>query len=215
MDYKDELKSIIDTYYKDILEEYKVTTTAATKDGKKLGLFRKVKYEGHIAGFEKHGADAKVLISRAEAVKVPEDDENGQDLKAKLEQSLDDFVELCDRNVEYYRIMDKKQRAGSGVTVDDFKLALAGANSGMITSVNSLRDLDLSLKVFNGELSAEELAALNDKEEQDGYEDEIPDEDKSYINLYDEDDEENDGVAEEASMKPNLYRKQEFEDDEE
>lgn len=217
MDYKEQIAEYMDEYYNDILVKYKEVTVAATKDGKKLAIFRKIDFSGHIAGFKELEEKSKALGQKVSAMDIPEDDENAMELEKKFEVSLDDFIKLCVRNQSHYDLMDRKQYSKNGVTLDDFKLSLAGTNVALRDSVGTLNELDQAYMIFTGKAKPEDFEeqTAEDEEADDGdAEDAIDPEDASYINSNDEDPDEEDEIEEELRSRPRRYKKQKFEDEE-
>lgn len=218
MDYKDSVKSLIEKYFNDILVRYKEVAMAATKDSKKLAMFKKIKYDGHIENFRDLEQRAKDLGAQVENLVPPEDDKESAELKEKFENSLDDFVKLCVRNEDHYDLMDRKQYAKNKVSLDDFKLSLTGVNTATVTSVTSLNTLEQAYMIYIGEAKAEDYedTSDDDTEEVEGYDEEFGhgSEEPSYINANDTDPDEEDVLDEELHAKPRVYKKQNFEDEE-
>lgn len=217
MDYKEQISAYIDEYYNEILVKYKEVTMAATKDGKKLAIFRKIDFSGHIAGFKDLEEKSKELGQKLSAMKIPQEDEQAQELEKKFEVSLDDFIKLCVRNQNHYDLMDRKQYTKNKVTLDDFKLSLAGVNVALRDSMVTLNELDQAYMIFTGKAKPEDFQeqdAEGEYAEDDDAGDEIDSEDVSYINANDEDPDKEDEVEEELRSRPRRYKKQEFDDEE-
>ena len=100
MDYRIALKQLIEEYRDGIMEIYQVTTTAAMKDAKKLGLFKKRKFGGYIENFRSHMEAARAL--NVDAIEIPETDEESRTLADLLKKSIQSFCLLCDLSVEQY-----------------------------------------------------------------------------------------------------------------
>ncbi|MGN0659180.1 MAG: hypothetical protein ACI4LA_06200 [Emergencia sp.] len=118
MDYRQELLQQIETYFTDVITPYKQTTTGAMQDARKLGLFKKRDFSGHISAFEKHK-------EAAEGVDISGIEISPGDVKAKLladqfMRSRRSFMLLCEENMRFYEVTEKKQYRGSGVTVKQY-----------------------------------------------------------------------------------------------
>jgi hypothetical protein len=98
MGYKEDLNALVDRYYQDVLEKYKVTAMEATQKGRKLSLFKKQNYDSCIAGFREHQSDAEALLKEVKPIQVDSKDKLGTTLKEMLITSLEDFCKLCERN---------------------------------------------------------------------------------------------------------------------
>ena len=151
MEYQERIESVIDRYFNGALAEYREAVMAAMQAGKKLPLFRKVDFSGHIERFRGIREQAEGLLEEAGSVEVPETDEMYGELKHLLKVSLEDFVELLKRNEAHYDLMDRKQYRQNKVTVEDFRLSLAGVQTGTGTAVESLDLLDRTWRYSHGE----------------------------------------------------------------
>jgi hypothetical protein len=209
MDYKDEMKTLVDRYFTEILVTYKKTAMDANADGKKLALFRKIDYSGHIQDFLKLKDEAEKLYDQVDELDVPDNDGQGKDLKEKFLASLEDFETLCERNADHYDLMDRKQYTKNKVSLDDFKLSLAGANSAMVTSVGTLNTMERAFRIFMGEEVPEE----DDDLETELTDEETGQDDVSYINKYDVSDEEGSEKDTEFRQRPRSYKKQDFDEE--
>jgi hypothetical protein len=208
MDYKDEMKTLVDRYFTEILVTYKKTAMDANSDGKKLALFRKIDYSGHIQNFLKLKDEAEKLYDQVDELDVPAEDEQGRDLREKFLTSLEDFEALCERNADHYDLMDRKQYTKNKVSLDDFKLSLAGANAAMVTSVGTLNTMERAYHIFLGE----EVPQEDDMDEETA--EEVSESgNESYINKYDASDDEVTEEEEELRQKPRSYKKQDFDEE--
>lgn len=170
MGYKEDLNTLVDRYYNDVLGKYKTTTMEAAQKGKKLSLFRKQDYKPCIAGFREHQADAETILEEAKPIQVDREDKYAVALQDMLITSLEDFCKLCERNADYYELMEKKQYSGSGITTQDIKLSFSGVNAAMGPALESLDILDRAHKLFNGEdvqVNEDDLIDIEDSLEED------------------------------------------------
>ena len=180
----------------------------ANSDGKKLALFRKIDYSGHIQSFLNLKEEAERLYEQVDELNVPSDDEQGRDLREKFLASLEDFKLLCERNADHYDLMDRKQYTKNKVSLDDFKLSLAGSNAAMVTSVGTLNTMERAYHIFLGEEVPEE-----DDAEEETTAEESESEATSFINKYDDSDDEVTAEEKELRQKPRSYKKQDFDEE--
>ena len=92
MEYKQKIESVIDRYFNGALAEYREAVMAAMEAGKKLPIFRKVDFSGHIERFQGIRKQGEELLEEADSIEVPETDEMYQEVLHLLEISLKDFV---------------------------------------------------------------------------------------------------------------------------
>ena len=139
MDYRIALKQLIEEYRDGIMEIYQVTTTAAMKDAKKLGLFKKRKFGGYIENFRSHMEAARAL--NVDAIEIPETDEESRTLADLLKKSIQSFCLLCDLSVEFYEMAEKKQYKDSGISVEQYTKALGQMQRVLMRSLEDLNTL--------------------------------------------------------------------------
>lgn len=154
MDYREALQEQVEKYYHEILAEHGKTTVAAMKDGKKLGLFKKRDFSGHIAKFEQHKADAQALDVRD--IEIPTDDVYAQNLAEAFLRSVTTFIMLCEDNIRFYDITERKQYKDSGVTVKNYTDAFQRMQTMLSAAVRDLEALDEAYKEYNADNFSEE-----------------------------------------------------------
>lgn len=209
MDHTAKIESIIERYFNGALAEYREAAMAAMTAGKKIPLFRKVDFSGHIQKFQDIKSQAEALLAEADAIEVPESDEMGLELLRALKGSLEDFVELQKRNAAHYDLMDRRQYRKNKVTVDDFRLSLTGVQTGTGRAVESLDLLERTWRYSHGE----EVETGKEDEEELEYEDEeIAPEDAKGLNRISEKSEEE--IEREERARPTVYGKRVYEEEE-
>lgn len=152
MDYRTALKQLIMEYRDGIMEIYQVTTTAAMKDAKKLGMFKKRSFGGHIDSFRSHMEDAKALD--VDAIDIPEGDEESRNLADLMKKSIQSFCLLCDLSIEFYQMAERKQYKDSGVSVEQYTKALSQMQRVLMRSLEDLNNLGQAY----GEYHTDDLA---------------------------------------------------------
>ncbi|HKM29062.1 MAG TPA: hypothetical protein VJY37_05205 [Anaerovoracaceae bacterium] len=162
MGYKEQIIDSIEKYFRDVLPEYKETTVAAMKDGRKLSLFKKKDFEGHIAGFTRHKDDAMDIMQDAKGIDVPEDEEKLVELKEKLMSSIVTFTFLCDNNIALYSLMDRNQKKDKTVDMREFKTVASRMNKTLDNATNDLNRLETAYNVYMGNAKPEAKEALEE-----------------------------------------------------
>lgn len=149
MEYREALTQQVEKYYREIIEVYKNTTMEAMQDARKLGLFKKRSFRDHIANFQKHKEDAESLdISGIEIASY--------DVKAKLladafQRSVRSFIRLCEENMTFYDITEKKQYRGSGIKVKDYTESFNHLQQILQDAVVDLDALDNTYQQYNAD----------------------------------------------------------------
>ena len=117
MDYKQALREQMEQYYQ-ITARYRSATVDAMKDARRPGLLKKRDYSGHIARFAQLKEDIRTLSYKD--IQVPEEDAEGQNFLKLFDRSVISFLLLCDENIHFYEMTDRKQCRNSGITVKDY-----------------------------------------------------------------------------------------------
>ena len=139
MSYKEDLLNLIDQYFKEISEKYRITTLDAMTDARKVSILKKRDFLGHAAKFQVH-KDSIVGIDPSEIV-VPESDEDMINLKNKFEISYILFNELCDSNIKFYQAMDRKQNKKI-VSMSEYKKTCVAMQKATMDASKALSELD-------------------------------------------------------------------------
>ncbi|MEG1469907.1 MAG: hypothetical protein RR313_05970 [Anaerovoracaceae bacterium] len=154
-DYREELLSQIEKYYGEVLEKYKVTTTAAMLDARKASLFKKKDFAGHVVHFKEHKEEA--LSITPEQIEIPSDDFETKKIVEIFKKSLATFNGLCDRDIEFYDFMDRKQKREDGINVKNYKEVFGAMQRAMLSAHEALGFLDTAYQKYqNGETVFEE-----------------------------------------------------------
>lgn len=154
MDYREALTAQIERYYQEVVYPYKETTTNAMSDARKLSLFKKRDFGAHIRRFQAHMETAAAIdVSQIE---IPGDDVAGKLLADQFLRSRRTFLRLCEANIEFYKVTDKKQYRGSGLIVKEFKAALERMQDALKDAVLELDLLDKAYQKYAADDPAEE-----------------------------------------------------------
>lgn len=154
-DYRKALIAQIEKYYQEVVYPYKETTTSAMKDARKLNLFKKRDFGVHIRRFQEHMETAADLdISDIES-RISSEDVAGKLLADQFSRSRKTFLQLCEANIEFYRVTDKKQHRGSGIVVKEFKAAAERMQDALKAAVLELDLLDKAYQKYAADKPAE------------------------------------------------------------
>ena len=151
MENREQLEGLIRKYFEEILPKYKEVTVAAANAGKKLPVFHKTDFSGHIENFRQMKSAAQELLPVAEKIDIPALAQKERTVARALVASLRDFILLCERNMSHYDLMDRRQYRKNHVSMEDFRLSMTGVNAAMMKSVESLNALETADRVLHGE----------------------------------------------------------------
>ncbi|MGE9875660.1 hypothetical protein ACQQ9V_07035 [Hornefia butyriciproducens] len=151
MENRGQLEGLIRKYFEEILPKYKEVTVAAANAGKKLPVFHKTDFSGHIENFRQMKSAAQELLPVAEKIDIPALAQEERTVARALVASLRDFILLCERNMSHYDLMDRRQYRKNHVSMEDFRLSVTGVNAAMMKSVESLNALETADRVLHGE----------------------------------------------------------------
>ena len=151
MENREQLEGPIRKYFEEILPKYKEVTVAAANAGKKLPVFHKTDFSGHIENFRQMKSAAQELLPVAEKIDIPALAQEERTVARALVASLRDFILLCERNMSHYDLMDRRQYRKNHVSMEDFRLSVTGVNAAMMKSVESLNALETADRVLHGE----------------------------------------------------------------
>lgn len=154
MDYRNELRRYVKRYYDEIVVVYKKTTTEAMADARKLSAFRKKDFSRHTAAFRQHIEDAEALdIS---GIEIPPEDVKSKLLADLFEKSIHSFIGMCEENIAFYDMTDRKQYRGSGITVKIYKEKADQMQKYLIEAVKDLDALDQAYQEYCADNFADE-----------------------------------------------------------
>ena len=151
MENREQLEGLIRKYFEEILPKYKEVTVAAANAGKKLPVFHKTDFSGHIENFRQMKSAAQELLPVAEKIDIPALAQEERTVARALVASLRDFILLCERNMSHYDLMDRRQYRKNHVSMEDFRLSVTGVKAAMMKSVESLNALETADRVLHGE----------------------------------------------------------------
>ena len=155
MDCRKDLIQCIEEYRDGILEIYQVTSPAAMKAAKKLGLFKKRSFDEYIESFQSHRETARALD--VDAIELPEDDEESRSVVYLFKKSIESFCLLCDLSVEFYQLAERKQYKDSGVTVEQYTKALGRMQQVLMKSLEDINALGQAYEEYHTEDHTDDL----------------------------------------------------------
>ena len=152
MEYREALIAQVEEYYQKVVYPYNETTTNAMNDARKMGLFKKRDFGVHIRRFRSH-METAAAVKIAEIL-IPDEDTQAKLLWNQLCRSIDTFLQLCEKNIRFYEITDKKQYRGSGLVIREFKEAAEDMQLALKEAVLELELLDKTYQKYTADDSA-------------------------------------------------------------
>ncbi len=154
MEYKEALREQMEQYYQ-ITGRYRDATLLAMKDARRPGLFKKKDYGPHLERFKSLIEELRQLDYKS--IVIPEEDEEGRAFAELMDRSVISFMLLCEENIRFYEMTEKKQYKGSGVTVKGYAEATQQLQQILARAVNETGYLEQAYKeYFSGNLTDEE-----------------------------------------------------------
>lgn len=145
MDYKQELKQLMEDYYQ-LTVRYRETTVDAMMEIKKKRPFRKKDYSNHIANFRRHIKEAQAL--NVHGVSIPEEDGAAVELAELLDRSISSFILLCEANAEFYDLTDKKQYRSNRIALQDYTDSVSRLDGVLAGAMRELERLEDAYKQY-------------------------------------------------------------------
>jgi len=118
MEYRDALYNVVDRFFMEVVMEFGKTNAEGIARVKKFQPFQKKNYDDIIRRYEIH-MEQSALLNMAD-IEVPAEDEEALKLKADFYQSRKTFMRLCEANMKFYDLQNRKVRR-EGATVAEFK----------------------------------------------------------------------------------------------
>ena len=157
MNYEEALLKQIDIYIDEILPAYHVTTVEGMKLAKKLRLFKKFDFMKYAHAFEGHKANALKLESME--LRIPEELVELRMLEKDFRKCLLSFVILCDANILFYELNEKKQYKNKDFTIKEYTEAVNDMQEALRDAVLESQVLEKSYKEYLAEHAIAKPAA--------------------------------------------------------
>ncbi|MBR6652327.1 MAG: hypothetical protein IKL30_04095 [Anaerotignum sp.] len=149
MNYEEALLKQIDIYIDEILPAYHMTTVEGMKMAKKFRLFKKIDFMKYAHEFEEHKANALKLESME--LRIPEELVDLCMLEKDFRKCLLSFVILCDANILFYELNEKKQYKNKDFTIKEYTEAVNDMQEALRDAVLESQILEKSYKEYLAE----------------------------------------------------------------
>ena len=153
MEYREELYAVVDKFFNEIVMPFGRTNAAGGELVKKVQLFGKKNYDEIIRRFEIH-MEQTALLSMAE-IAIPEDDADAQMLREYFNQSRKTFMRLCETNMDFYGLQNRKSHR-QGATVKEFKKISLAVSLALNSARRDMNELENHYKKMKGMLTEDQ-----------------------------------------------------------
>lgn len=150
MDYREELYNVVDRFFQDVVMEFGKTNAQGGERVKKFQPFQKKQYDDIIRRFEIH-MEQTALMSMTD-IAVPAEDEEALKLKDDFQQCKKTFMRLCETNIQFYDLQNRKVRR-EGVGMKDFKEVSLAVQLSLNSARRDMNELENQYKLMKGVLA--------------------------------------------------------------
>ena len=157
MNYEEALFKQIQIYRDEILPSYHETTVEGMKMAKKLRLFRKIDFMKYVHAFEEHKTNALKL--EAMELRIPEEMTELKLLEQDFRRCLLSFIILCDANITFYDLNERKQYKDSGFEMKEYTEAVSEMQQALRDAVVDSDVLEKHLMEYAEKRMAEQQAS--------------------------------------------------------
>ena len=153
MEYREELYAVVDKFFNEIVMPFGRTNAAGGELVKTVQLFGKKNYDEIIRRFEIH-MEQTALLSMAE-IAIPEDDADARMLREYFNQSRKTFMRLCETNMDFYGLQNRKSHR-QGATVKEFKEISLAVSLALNSARRDMNELENHYKKMKGMLTEDQ-----------------------------------------------------------
>ncbi len=150
MEYREELYSTVDRFFNEVVMEFGRTNAMASERVKKFQPFQKKNYDDIIRRFEIH-MEQTALMTMSDTA-VPEEDEEAKKLQSDFAQCKKTFMRLCEVNMQFYDLQNRKVRR-QGATVAEFKEISLAVQLALNSARRDMNELEEQYKEMKGVLA--------------------------------------------------------------
>ncbi len=150
MEYREELYRVVDRFFNEVVMEFGRTNAMASERVKKFQPFQKKNYDDIIRRFEIH-MEQTALLSMSD-IGVPDEDDAAQKLRDDFQQCKKTFMRLCEVNMQFYDLQNRKVRR-QGATVKEFKEISLAVQLALNSARRDMNELENQYKEMKGVLA--------------------------------------------------------------
>ena len=141
MDYKKQIIDKVESFYLDVVEEFKEAEMQIIKDSKFKMIFKKKNYDGNIEHLKK--CKKMALNIDVDDIKIPADDRMARQVVKAFEKCLVHFNNLCDTHTRLQMGLKGKAENKEQLKFSDYKELFQKVQTARNSLNSALHEMDL------------------------------------------------------------------------
>lgn len=141
MDYKKQIIDKVESFYLDVVEEFKEAEMQIIKDSKFKMIFKKKNYDGNIEHLKK--CKKMALNIDVDDIEIPEDDRMARQVVKAFEKCLVHFNNLCDTHTRLQMGLKGKAENKEQLKFSDYKELFQKVQTARNSLNSALHEMDL------------------------------------------------------------------------
>ncbi|MBQ3610978.1 MAG: hypothetical protein IJA01_01785 [Firmicutes bacterium] len=141
MDYKKQIIDKVESFYLDVVEEFKEAEMQIIKDSKFKMIFKKKNYDGNIEHLKK--CKKMALNIDVDDIKIPADDRMARQVVKAFEKCLVHFNNLCDTHTRLQMGLKGKAENKEQMKFSDYKELFQKVQTARNSLNSALHEMDL------------------------------------------------------------------------
>lgn len=141
MDYKKQIIDKVESFYLDVVEEFKEAEMQIIKDSKFKMIFKKKNYDGNIEHLKK--CKKRALNIDVDDIEIPADDRMARQVVKAFEKCLVHFNNLCDTHTRLQMGLKGKAENKEQMKFSDYKELFQKVQTARNSLNSALHEMDL------------------------------------------------------------------------
>ena len=146
MDYKKQIIEKVESFYVDVVEEFKEAELKIINDSRFKMIFKKKNYDGNIEHLKK--CKKLALAIDVDDIKIPVADSMARDVLKEFERCLVFFNSLCDSHIGLQTRLKMKAEKTEDLKFSDYKELFQKVQTSRNSLNGALRDMDIVYSDF-------------------------------------------------------------------
>ena len=146
MDYKKQIIETVESFYVDVVDEFKEAEMQIINDSRFKMIFKKKNYDGNIEHLKK--CKKMALEIDVDDIKIPVADSMARDVVKEFERCLVFFNSLCDSHIRLQTKLKMKAEKTEDLKFSDYKELFQKVQTSRNSLNGALRDMDIVYSDF-------------------------------------------------------------------
>lgn len=146
MDYKKQIIEKVESFYLDVVDEFKESEMQIINDSRFKMIFKKKNYDGNIENLKK--CKKKALMIDVDDIEVPADDREAHQVLKAFEKCLVHFNNLCDTHTRLQMGLKKKADKTEDLKFSAYKELFQKVQTARNSLNSALHEMDLIYTEF-------------------------------------------------------------------